>query len=154
MNKFHIPPAGARLAWCRRPAHEMHLSYEEWLNRKVITEAPAVAKVSGRARHITGRMNGLEKRYAAYLDIQKITGEILDWKFEPLKLKLAPATFYNPDFGVQLSDGWIEFHETKGFWEDDARVKVKVAAEMFPWFSFVGVMWMKAAKDWKFERFE
>lgn len=143
-------------AWCNRPANEMQLSYAEWLDRKagIDPETPVVGKVDGgRARHVVGRMNGIEKRYAAHLDLRKIAGEILDWKFEPLKLKLAPATFYNPDFGVQMLDGHIEIHETKGFWEDDARVKVKVAAEMFPWFSFLGVMWVKAAKTWKFERF-
>jgi hypothetical protein len=107
----------------------------------------------GRARHEPGRMNGLEKKYAAHLELRRATGEIRDWKFEPLKLKLAPATFYQPDFGVQLPDGRIELHETKGHWEDDARVKVKVAAALFGWFRFVGVRWDKDAKDWKFEEF-
>lgn len=145
----------SRTAWCNRPDNEMQFSYKEWLDRKAgNAPVPFVGKVTGsRVRHIAGRMNGLEKRYAAHLDLRKITGEILDWKFEPMKLKLAPSTFYSPDFGIRFFDGWIELHETKGFWEDDARVKVKVAAEMFPWFSFVGVMWMKGAKDWKFERF-
>jgi hypothetical protein len=31
-----------------------------------------------------------------------------------------------------LADGSIELHEVKGFFEDDAKVKVKVAASMFP----------------------
>ena len=30
------------------------------------------------------------------------------------------------------SDGVIECHEVKGFWTDDARVKIKIAAELYP----------------------
>ena len=26
----------------------------------------------------------------------------------------------------------MEMHEVKGFWQDDARVKIKVAAQMYP----------------------
>ena len=37
-----------------------------------------------------------------------------------------------------LSNGQLEAHEVKGFWEDDAKVKIKVAAELYP-FSFVAV---------------
>ena len=146
--------------WINRPAHLMHLSLTEYIagkEDKVTPVAPTVQlKASGgRPRHEPGKMNGLEKKYAAYLDIRKVTGEILDWRFEPLKLKLAPATFYNPDFGVQMLDGSIELQEVKGgHWEDDARVKIKVAAAMFGWFRFVAAQWDKNIKDWKFEYFE
>lgn len=30
------------------------------------------------------------------------------------------------------ADGVLELHEVKGFWSDDARVKIKVAADRFP----------------------
>ena len=150
-----------RNEWINRPAHLMHLSLTEYksaeepkaatgTNLVISPEAPVTAM---RARHEPGKMNGLEKRYAAHLELRRQTGEIRDWKFEPLKLKLAPATFYAPDFGVQMLDGSVELHETKGHWEDDARVKVKVAAAMFPWFRFVGARWDKSVKDWKFEEF-
>lgn len=149
-----------RNAWCNRPSYEMNLSLEEWIEGKRKGPQPIrpvetlVQTESGRTRHATGQMNGLEKRYAAHLEMRKVTGEIRDYLFEPLKLKLAPATFYNPDFGVWMPDGRIELHEVKGsFWEDDARCKWKIAAAMFPWFTFVAVQWNKAAKDWKYERF-
>jgi hypothetical protein len=90
-----------------------------------------------RPRHEAGTMNGMEKAYAAYLETRRLSGEILDWKFEAMKLKLAKGTFYNPDFLVVNPDGRLELHETKGWLEDDAAVKVKVAAEMFPMFRFV-----------------
>lgn len=144
----------SKAAWFNRPANEMHLSYEEWIDRKAgKAVAPTVAKVN-RTPHVVGRMNGLEKRYAAHLDLRKITGEILDWKFEPLKLKLAPRTYYTPDFFLQMTDGSFEVHETKGFWRPQARVKIKTAAEMFYWFTFIAVQETKGKfKTWKFERF-
>ena len=83
-------------------------------------------------------MNGLERRYAQHLQLRQAAGEILWWKFDGIKLRLAPTTFYSPDFFLMKADGELEVHETKGHWEDDARVKIKVAAEMFP-FRFFGV---------------
>jgi hypothetical protein len=83
-------------------------------------------------RRESGQMNGLEKKYAKRLESLKAAGEILEWHFEAVKLRLAPATFYTPDFLVMLADCTIELHETKGYWEEDAKVKVKVAASLFP----------------------
>lgn len=95
-------------------------------------------------------MNKLEKAYSEYLFFRKKAGDILDYKFEAIKLKLAPSTFYTPDFMVFTNDGFIEMHEAKGFWEDDARVKIKVAAEMFP-FRFVAIT--RSKDGWKEEDF-
>jgi hypothetical protein len=111
------------------------------------------AKASGRATREAGKMNRLETRYAEHLEVRKMCGEIAKWRFEPWKLRLAPKTYYDPDFEVVMLDGKIELHETKGHWEDDARVKIKVAATMFPEFAFVGVTWNKQA-GWQFERFK
>ena len=148
--------------WINRPGHLMYLSLAEYIAAKGNTKSPEpppvqlpVAKVGGRPRHEPGKMNGLEKKYAQHLELRKMTGEIIDYKFEPLKLKLAPATFYNPDFGVLMPDGRVELHECKSsHWEDDARVKIKVAASFFSrWFTLVAAQWDKSAKDWKFEEF-
>ena len=84
-------------------------------------------------------MNKTEAAYADYLDLLESSGEILRWDFEALKLRLAPSTFYTPDFLVVMADGTMELREVKGFWRDDARVKIKVAARMFPMFRFVAV---------------
>lgn len=99
------------------------------------------------------RMNGLEARYAMRLEAMRAAGELACWKFEAVKLRLADKTFYTPDFLVIHLNGDIEFHETKGFWRDDARVKIKVAAELFPMFSFVAVQWSSKTKNWAFEFF-
>jgi len=100
-------------------------------------------------RRIQGVMNKLETAYSYLLESRKNAGEIILWAFDAVKLRIAGNTFYTPDFMVQLADGTIEFHEVKGHWEDDARVKVKVAAEVFP-FTFVCITKEKGL--WKYER--
>lgn len=79
-----------------------------------------------------GTMNKTEAKYAACLEEQKQRGAILWYAFESVTLRLAKRTSYTPDFIVMLADGTLEAHEVKGFWQDDARVKIKVAAAMFP----------------------
>lgn len=53
------------------------------------------------------------------------------------------------------ADRSLEIHETKGHWEDDARVKIKVAAEALPIFRFVALK-RRSKKDgggWSEEAF-
>jgi hypothetical protein len=83
-------------------------------------------------RRIPGTMNGLESKYAQVLEQRKRDGEIADWWYECYTFKLAKDTRFTPDFMVMLPDGVLEAHETKGFFRDDAKVKIKVAAEKFP----------------------
>lgn len=107
----------------------------------------------GRAARVPGEMNKLERQYAALLEARRITGEIQSWKYEPFKLRLAKSTFFDIDFSLIFHDGHVELHEVKGHWEDDARVKIKVAAEMFPEFKFFGVRWNRC-DGWAFEEFQ
>jgi hypothetical protein len=146
--------------WIHRPSDLKQMSFAEWKKRDNPTEATvAPTPKSGRVKHTSGKMNNLEARYAAHLELRKTAGEILDYRFEPMKLRLAPSTFFDIDFLVVQADdqgkfGSVELHEVKGgHWEDDARVKIKVAAPMFPWWRFRGVQWDKEVKDWKFEEF-
>ena len=77
--------------------------------------------------------NKTEAEYRDRLRVREIAGEIAWFAYEAITLKLAPDTRYTPDFAVMLASGELEFHETKGgFVRDDARVKLKVAAAMFP----------------------
>ena len=79
---------------------------------------------------------------------------ILWFRFEGIKLRLADNTFYTPDFAVMRADGQLECHEVKGFWQDDARVKIKVAADQYP-FRFIAVT-VRDKKDgggWNVEEF-
>lgn len=96
------------------------------------------------------KMNKLETQYAEHLEMERRAGEIKWWAFETVKLRLADATFYTPDFAVVGKDSKLAFHEVKGYWHDDARVKVKVAAETFP-AKFVAVKLGK--RGWEFEEF-
>jgi hypothetical protein len=86
----------------------------------------------------TGQMNATEAEYDAVLDGRQHHGEIAWYKFEGLKLRLADNTFYTPDFFVMRADGQLECHEVKGFWQDDARAKIKIAADIYP-FEFIAV---------------
>jgi hypothetical protein len=97
------------------------------------------------------RMNKTESRYAMMLELRKQAGEIIDYKYEPFKLVLAFNTLYIPDFLVVFKDHF-EIHEVKGFWRDDARVKIKVAARAFPWFRFIAVQYKQ--KHWQYEEFK
>ena len=79
-----------------------------------------------------GQMNRTEESYAAHLDLLKYGGDILWWKFEPAKLRLAQKTFFTCDFMVLKKDGLICMDEVKGYMTDDAAVKIKVAASLYP----------------------
>lgn len=83
--------------------------------------------------------NKLEASYADHLQLLVMAKVIKGFEFEPDKLKLAWTTTYTPDFKVFNFDGSIEYHEVKGFWRDDARVKLKVAAHQYPQFKFRSV---------------
>jgi hypothetical protein len=101
-----------------------------------------------------GTLNNTEKAYANFLDARKIMGQVAWFKFEGVKLRLADNTFYTPDFAVMLSDNSMELHEVKGHWQDDARAKIKIAADMYP-FRFIAVK-RQAVKDgggWLTEEF-
>lgn len=89
---------------------------------------------SKRTRHTPGSMNATEAAYELVLRQQLHAGGIAWYAFETLKLRMADKTFWTPDFAVLMPDGSLELHEVKGHWEDDARVKVKVVAELFPFF--------------------
>jgi hypothetical protein len=96
-----------------------------------------------------GVMNKTEQRMAADLALEKACGAIRWWGFEAVKIRLADKTWYTPDFCIIHNDGSTEFRETKGHWEDDARVKFKVAAELFPWALFTA--YKRVEGGWDFE---
>ncbi len=82
-----------------------------------------------------GAMNATETAYAKHLEARRVAGELAWVKFEGIKLRLADNTFYTADFAVMLADGSMELHEVKGaraIFQDDAKVKIKVAAEIYP----------------------
>jgi len=89
-----------------------------------------------------GAMNKTEAAYANYLEKQKQFGDVAWFAFEPMNLKLADKCFYRIDFLVMLKSGQLEVHEVKGFWTDDALVKIKTASAKFP-FRFIALKLVK-----------
>lgn len=53
-----------------------------------------------------------------------------------------------------LADGSMELHEVKGHWQDDARVKIKVASSLYPFrFQAVRVKPKREGGGWDIEEF-
>lgn len=102
-----------------------------------------------------GAMNKTESAYAAHLESLKHAGLVLWYRFEGMKFRLADNTFYTPDFAVMAASGLMECHEVKGYWMDDARAKIKIAADLYP-FRFLAftVKTKKLGGGWKEEAFE
>lgn len=114
-------------------------------------------------QHKPGQMNKNEAAYARQLEERQRAGEIVRYRFEPMKFRLADLAYYTPDFEVQLPDGTIEFHEVKPgyrqklkdgtrreapFCFEDAKLKIRVAAAQFDEFAFWIVFPLKAG-GWK-----
>jgi hypothetical protein len=101
------------------------------------------------------RMNKTETAYGEFLEGERLAGRLTWWRFEAAKVVIATGTkraWFTPDFAVIRPDGRIEFHETKGWWRESARLRIKVAAGLYPWARFVGVK--RAGGAWDYEEFE
>ncbi|SER37261.1 MULTISPECIES: DUF1064 domain-containing protein [Pseudomonas] len=130
-------------------------------------KAKAVGKASAKpAKAVTGKerlralgrlapgeMNKTEQRYANHLARLQLAGAILWWKFEAITLRLAPRTHLKPDFLVMTAEGELQLHDVKGakaIIEDDAHVKMKVAANEFPFRVFYAIP-VKGTEAWTLE---
>lgn len=102
----------------------------------------------------TGERNKLEAAYEAHLETLRLCGVVRWFRFEGLKLRLADNAFFTPDFAVMMDSGQIECHEVKGHWLDDARLKIKLAADQYP-FRFLGITARpkKLGGGWNVEEF-
>jgi hypothetical protein len=108
-----------------------------------------------------GVMNRTEAKFAERLFSLRAAGEILGYHYEALKFCIVPgatgkrvAVHYTPDFLVLRADLELELIDVKGGggWEDDAKIKIKTAAERFPEFHWVGYTLTKAGL-WEREEF-
>lgn len=100
-------------------------------------------------------MNGTEKEFALILEAKRRNNLIRSWRFEPVTLTLGRGSGYTPDFMVVADNGTIRFLETKGFWREAARVRIKVAATLFPEFTFAAYRKIpqKEGGGWSSEEF-
>ncbi len=103
----------------------------------------------------TGQMNKTESAYANHLELLKRAGQVVWYRFEGIKLRLAENCFITVDFAVMYASGQLEMHDVKGskrIFSDDARVKMKVAADAYP-FVFKAVYPKPRATGWDVEEF-
>lgn len=118
-------------------------------NAMPMTRAQDIANVNpSPVSHKRGAMNKTETVFSQFLDIQHKAGLITWWEFQPMTFKLASDCRFTPDF-VTLRDGVFTMIDTKGskrkksdgsvtFWaEEDAKIKIRVAARQFPFFRWV-----------------
>jgi hypothetical protein len=122
----------------------------------VSTPATALDRLKALGRLKPGEMNKTEQRYDAFLQNETHAGRILWHKFGAIKLRLADNTFLTVDFAVlPAGDRVLEMVDVKGgFTFDDARVKIKVAASLYPFrFVIVKPRAQKAGGGWEREEF-
>ena len=78
------------------------------------------------------RLNKTEAAFLAYLRASHVEHLAI----QAITLKLADDCRYTVDF-TGIREGRLMAWEVKGFFRDDAKVKIRVAARMFPWILFV-----------------
>ena len=84
-----------------------------------------------------------EARYAGHLEGLRVVGKIREARYEAFRVTLADKTTLTADFWVVLPDMRVEIHEVKGgYTREDAWIKLKIAAAMWPWFR-----WFKCEED-------
>lgn len=91
------------------------------------------------------KLNKTERAYHEYL--KRLN---LKWLgVQNLTVKLANDCRLTPDFGTLDENGILTLIDVKGFQREDALIKMKVAARMFPWIRFVIVK--KDGHNWNHE---
>lgn len=98
-------------------------------------EPPAAKKI---IRQSTKQPNKLEKRFEIEcLNLWKFEHKIIDYAFEAITIRIGNGVTYRPDYWTVDSEGRTTFYECKGkqVW-DDAKVKIKVAAMLYPAYRF------------------
>lgn len=95
-------------------------------------------------RRTRGEMNATETKYANELEARKQAGEIADWWFEPMSLRLSSPPEGQPcrvtvDFMVLMAATGIVFMDDvkgTGVDNDASFVRMRFAAEQFPLWRF------------------
>lgn len=108
---------------------------------------PAVTCVSLLAQiptsHDEAKLNKTERLYLEYL--RSLNPKWLG--IQNITLKLGDDCRYTPDFFAIDNLGVLHAREVKGFFRDDAKVKIKVAARVFPWIRFTVAV--RKNKSWE-----
>lgn len=118
--------------------------------------APPSARALGRLA--PGQLNKTEARFDAHLWRQQAVGAVLWHRAQCLSLKLADGCWFRTDFVILPADHVLTIVDVKGakpMIEEDAKVKMKVAASIFP-FRFAYAFPKSRAQecDWTLEYIE
>ena len=73
-----------------------------------------------------------EAEYAGVLEMRFRAGDIVDYGYERITLRLPGDVRYTPDFDAVLPDGTIEMHEVKAWLREVARDRLRSAVATFP----------------------
>ncbi len=93
---------------------------------------PKPLKQKGRLRQNADGLNKLERAFANHLRERDCGARIYE---QAITLRIANGCRYTPDF-ITTNEWATEGWEVKGFMRDDAAVKLKVAASLYPWIKF------------------
>lgn len=106
------------------------------LRRKGLSAAIPTAKTPPKPKG----PNRTERQYMDFLELLKQTGRIKGYEYEAFKIRIGGQNekcWYTVDFIVFTIDGKVELHEVKGPREwDDAKVKYKACARLYPQMDF------------------
>lgn len=89
-------------------------------------------RAKGTPRRIPGKRNGLEREFEEILKSRVASGELAWYDFEAITFKLGTDCRYTPDFSTMHANGDLVCYETKGYMQEDARVKMKTLVRLFP----------------------
>jgi len=96
--------------------------------------------------------SSLELDFAVELETWRCRGTIDEWRYHPMKFRIAQNCTYEPDF-LSRQGGRIIIYEVKGSWlakgARDSRTRLQVAAYLYQWFSWQGVTREKGI--WRYE---
>lgn len=109
---------------------QLHASPRPRTLKIEVADAPAAKR---RMRQSAAPLNKTETAFREFL-AQRFAGySVLS---QSVTLKLANGCRYTPDFIVPAGLLPMHAYEVKGFMRDDAGVKLKVAASLYPWIKF------------------
>jgi len=124
----------------------------------VIEEMPVKAKAI--KLDLSDGKNKSEIAFEQHLEMQKRSGLIDGYGFECMTFVLADGSRFTPDFFIIHASGSVELVDVKAFFknqqkvhvEEAAMVRVKVAAELYPWFIWTQT-WKDETGEWRSRQF-
>lgn len=143
--------------YAKKPAGGRVMTEEQYASHQALARKESARKrFQALGRLPKGRMNKTEEEYSKLLERRKQAGEILDWKFHPMNVRLAAGVFYEVDFLVLTADLQVQIHETKGgYTTDKGQMKIRLCADVLPWFAMFKAQKLpkKAGGGWKIEEY-